>query len=49
MTWKSIVLWLACLIDDDVPLEDGWDLLDSVLQQAVMQFNEQAIEMARRA
>jgi hypothetical protein len=44
VTPKQIVLWLACLFDEDVPRNSAWDLLDKVLQEAVMQFNNRASE-----
>jgi hypothetical protein len=44
VTPKRIVLWLACLLDEDVPRNSAWDLLDEVLQGAVTQFNKPASE-----
>jgi len=44
VTPRQIVLWLACLLDEDVPRNSAWDLLDKVLQEAVMQFNKPASE-----
>jgi hypothetical protein len=47
VTRKNIVLWLVCLIDDDVSLEWAWDLVNKVLQEAAAQFNGIAVEMAK--